>query len=263
MCLTGKAYAFFCVLLSALLHEAAHAAAAINQGYNSTSVTLMPYGAVLNSTDNLDKSSEVVIAAAGPIASFMLALITVAFWWLAPESFAYTKPFYLATLTVGVFNLIPVFPLDGSRIVLGLTKNRLQTLKLLKYSGIGFSFILLAFFVASAFNEINYTLGILAVFLFAGATAGTKSEMYIHILNNSPLSKAYGEGVREETVIISEDLILKRLIRLINNKSIKTFKLINGETKITATLSESEMLSIISKNKPTTALKNAVKIIKN
>lgn len=119
----GKGYAFLSSIAAVVLHELAHAVAAKNQGYVSGSITLLPYGAVLSTSEDLDRNSEVIIAAAGPICNFILAIITVALWWLIPACLPYTDDFYTANLTIGFFNLLPAYPLDGSRILLGLIKN--------------------------------------------------------------------------------------------------------------------------------------------
>jgi Zn-dependent protease len=258
MCLLGHALAFFSVLISALLHELAHAVAARNQGYTVSGITLMPYGAVLGSESLLDKNSEVIIAAAGPIASLALSLLTVAFWWLVPDSFYYTKPFYLASLTVGLFNLIPVFPLDGARIILGFSKNRMKALSVLKRTGICFSLILFICFIASAFFEINISFGILAIFLFIGATSGTKTEMYMHVLNSSPLVKNYSEGVKIERLLISADVPLRRIIKKVNSKTIKHFDIVDECGKITASVSEEDLLKLAACNKQFSTVKNAI-----
>lgn len=66
-----------------------------------------------------------IVGAAGPITNFILAVIFIlALNWIAPssESRLFTVLFLLfqVNLVLGLFNLIPIPPLDGSRVLGGL-----------------------------------------------------------------------------------------------------------------------------------------------
>lgn len=65
-----------------------------------------------------------IVGAAGPLMNFLAALVSAVLFrfvgQIAPL-FAHFLVFFCATnLILGIFNLIPIPPLDGSRIVLGL-----------------------------------------------------------------------------------------------------------------------------------------------
>lgn len=65
-----------------------------------------------------------IVGAAGPLMNFLAALASaVLFRFVGPTTplFAHFLVFFCATnLILGIFNLIPIPPLDGSRIVLGI-----------------------------------------------------------------------------------------------------------------------------------------------
>lgn len=70
------------------------------------------------------KRGIMIVGAAGPLTNFLAALLSAVlfrfFGALAPW-LAYFLFFFCATnLILGIFNLIPIPPLDGSRIVLGI-----------------------------------------------------------------------------------------------------------------------------------------------
>lgn len=249
---------FISTIMAVILHELAHMLMACERGYITNKITLLPYGAVLNNEDNLDNMSLLLIALAGPVANFLLAIITVSFWWLIPASYAVTEFFVKANLTIGIFNLIPVFPLDGARIVLALCNNTAKTLKVLKVCGIVFSMTLFAFFLLTAFFKINLTIGILAIFLYIGAVSGTNREMYAHIHKCSPFAKSYEHGVKHQVLYVSADIQLARILKMINTKSITTFVVMNDNKKI-AVLNEETIMKIITKNKLNDTLLNALK----
>lgn len=121
---------------SVLAHELAHSMVAISQGVPVRNITLFLFGGISNIQRNPPSPrAEFLITIVGPITSIALGLL---FIWLAstritPIDAALTNPELtiaqldpLATLLlwlgpinvlVGLFNLIPGFPLDGGRIL--------------------------------------------------------------------------------------------------------------------------------------------------
>ncbi len=69
---------------------------------------------------------ETIVAAAGPASNFLIALVFAAFVHLAPV-FSLPSSFIticasvvLINIALGLFNLVPIPPLDGSKILFGL-----------------------------------------------------------------------------------------------------------------------------------------------
>jgi Zn-dependent protease len=107
---------------SILFHELMHSLVAIRAGIRIPEITLFLFGGVSRISEEAhDPGAEVRIALAGPLGSFFLALV---FWILSTgiHSAAFMLPaifFYLAqvNLVLGLFNLVPGFPLDGGRVL--------------------------------------------------------------------------------------------------------------------------------------------------
>jgi Zn-dependent protease/CBS domain-containing protein len=105
---------------SLLLHEFSHCYVARRLGLEVRSVTLFIFGGVssLKGEPN-EPADEFRIAIVGPITSFTLAsvfgLAGLALWGTGAD----TAAFYLAVINaiLGVFNLLPGFPLDGGRVL--------------------------------------------------------------------------------------------------------------------------------------------------
>lgn len=243
--LLGRAQILICSVTAVILHEAGHAVAAKNRGYVMEKILLMPYGAVLCGGENFTRKDNIIIALSGPLVNLALILICVSLWWLFPESYNYTLTFVEVNTAILLFNLLPAFPLDGARVLTGIFKNRLKALKILRMSGLLISFILLAAFVVTAFYEINYTLGISAVFLAFGALSGTKKEAYVHISKNLPFTKNYNQPLEVKEYSVQAKIQLFKTVRLIKPDTLCVFKIYDGK-KLIATVKEDELESLIT-----------------
>ncbi len=109
-----------------VIHELAHSLVAVRSGIEIPEITLFLFGGVSSMAEEpADPQTELKVAIAGPLASFVLAgifwLITSAISGKAPG--LVTAVFeYLAYINIalGVFNLVPGYPLDGGRILRAL-----------------------------------------------------------------------------------------------------------------------------------------------
>jgi len=107
---------------SVLLHELGHALIASSQGIAVRDITLFLFGGVSNIVDEPRTArEELFMAAVGPLVSIMLsgalALLHLFLRGVSQPLAALTL--YLAgiNLSLGLFNLIPGFPLDGGRVL--------------------------------------------------------------------------------------------------------------------------------------------------
>jgi Zn-dependent protease len=110
--------------LSLLAHELAHSVVAVTRGIPVRSITFFLFGGMAETTrDSRTPGEEFLIAIAGPVCSFLLAGLFFFLWitgagqdWPAPltGSAAYVA---VLNLVLGVFNLLPGFPMDGGRVL--------------------------------------------------------------------------------------------------------------------------------------------------
>lgn len=117
---TVTAMLFFASILA---HEIAHALVAKAQGGEVERITLFIFGGVAQiGEEPKSPGREIVMASAGPLTSLLIAGLTYAAWGVTNTSMPwwFTAPLeYLAAINlfVGVFNLLPGFPLDGGRVL--------------------------------------------------------------------------------------------------------------------------------------------------
>lgn len=168
------------VFAAVLWHEAAHAAAAASLGYRVRELELLPFGGVarIERIGEAGSTSEIIMAAAGPLASLVMAAVIYFMSVRAPE-WAVMLDFYLrVNLMLALFNLLPGLPLDGGRILRALLATRwdftsatavvVNTGKLISLGLVAVT--TLDFWLTGTFNVTFFAA---AVFLYAAARTET------------------------------------------------------------------------------------------
>ena len=104
--------AYLCVIP----HEYGHALVAKKLGYKAIDITLWPYAGLASIDGDWYKHPrhEILIALAGPGVNFFLGSIFI--WFVQPE-LSIVGFFFVFNFLLGCFNLLPLYPMDGGRIV--------------------------------------------------------------------------------------------------------------------------------------------------
>lgn len=112
---------------SVLLHEVGHALAARHFGIRTRQILLLPIGGVAQlEGEPRTPKQELLIALAGPAVNFVIAA-ALSVWMVlgfVPTS-GLLASVLVANLSIGLFNLLPAFPMDGGRVLRALLAERL------------------------------------------------------------------------------------------------------------------------------------------
>jgi len=163
-------------------HEFGHAAVTLRHGGRVRQITLMVFGGV----DHEDASpgQQITMALAGPAVSLMLAAISAGLSlinWLPVDALAALRVFALMNLVLGVFNLLPAYPLDGGRVLRGALALRLAPLDATRAAVIvGRAFALVG--AALSITHRDPILMILAGYLFFAGGADEAAGRLRHAL---------------------------------------------------------------------------------
>lgn len=139
-CLTRQIEIYGILMLFAFFHELGHLVAGIILGFKPQSLSISPVGLSVAFDIKADDYNEkirkgnilalkkLVIALSGPAVNFFIVIIFMLFDW---NFFNISREFVIySNILIGLFNLIPIYPLDGGRIL----KNLLHIIDGLKNS---------------------------------------------------------------------------------------------------------------------------------
>lgn len=246
---TGQGVSFIIYTLSALVHEIGHSITAGEIGYKLNRITLMPYGAIVSGdTDFFKPSDQLKIALSGPAVNLLIALIFVAFWWIFPESYAFTDQVVMANFSIALINFLPVFPLDGGRILYSLLaiKFSKKTARIVSRTiGIIFAGLPLCAFVLTCFHKINLSLLFFGLFVIFGVFDKRPENAYVKaytVLSVEKLKK----GVPVKKTAVDDGVTVKKMISLLDNQAVNELE-VYSQGKKRATLSQERINGIIEK----------------
>ena len=222
---------------SVLLHELGHSIVAIRYGVPVPRIALFIFGGISEiATEPPSAGVEFWIAVAGPIVSFALALI---FWELRPflvnagPLLALAKYLAILNFVLGVFNLVPGFPLDGGRvfrsIMWGFTRNFRRSSAIATVTGrfFGFSFIFLGVWQALTGNTFNgLWIALIGWFLESAAASQDQLQVLKDLLGGHKVS----EVMSQDFPRISSDVSLQELVdKSVLAQGRRSFVVSNGE----------------------------------
>jgi Zn-dependent protease/CBS domain-containing protein len=178
---SGASTAVYVVALfaSVLLHELGHALVARRHGIATIEIVMFPIGGVSRPERALQPREELWIALAGPLVNFLIAGALLA-WMTAQHGFVaieqLTQPtdtnlierIALGNLILGVFNLLPAYPMDGGRVLrslLALRKSEAEATRIAAGAGQGLAILL----GLAGLLWGNFMLVFVALFVYLGA----------------------------------------------------------------------------------------------
>jgi Zn-dependent protease len=156
---------------SVAIHELAHAFVAVRSGGRVRDITLMLLGGV-SQIEQMPKRPplEALMAFAGPLTSFVLGAVLLAFERLPLAPDVHFGLYYLGRLNIvlALFNLLPAFPLDGGRILRALLATRMGMLRATRVAAITGKIIAIVLGLVGALGG-NFLLLLIALFVYGGA----------------------------------------------------------------------------------------------
>jgi Zn-dependent protease/predicted transcriptional regulator len=208
------------LFVSVLLHELAHSLVARRRGLPVKNITLFIFGGVSNiEQEPKSPGIEFQMAVVGPLTSLVIGFVCFLLQLPLRGSNSPLEGilFYLAVTNVllGVFNLIPGFPLDGGRvlrsIVWRITGSMRQATRVASITGqiIAYLFILLGIWLFFTGNILNgIWLGFIGWFLLSAAQSANAQVMLESVLRGVTV----GEVMNPKPATVPANISLQQLV---------------------------------------------------
>lgn len=209
------AVAALLLFVSVALHELAHSLVARRYRLAIVSITLYIFGGVSQmKSEPPDPAAEFRIALAGPLASFVLAFLFLLGYLAAAGELAKALFLYLSQLNfvVGVFNLIPGFPMDGGRVVRAFIWKRSRDFFSATRKAAGYGQKVALFFVV---------FGLLS--LFAGLTGGLWLMLIGWFLHSAAQASYQQAGIQQTLAGVKvRDIMTREVVTISSAMAVGT-----------------------------------------
>lgn len=191
------------ILISILLHELTHSLVAQKYGLIVSEIELFLFGGVSKIEKEPETpKSEMVIAMVGPLSSLIIGFSFLIVVFLSPiilSPIIYVSLLYtgISNIGLGLFNLIPAFPIDGGRVLRAFLWYRrrdiLSATKTASRVGSFFAYGLMVYGVLQAFL-FGFFNGFWLVLIGSYLNRQTK-QAYIQVKNEAILSTLYAKEI--------------------------------------------------------------------
>lgn len=230
-----------------LIHESGHLLAAAGFKMGVSYLGILPFGIVirLNEEHRRGKNQRILVAAAGPIASFLGAAVIFLCRSLLPE--AVFSFLFCANLCLGAFNLLPISNFDGGRILFYLLSDAFGSI--IGYHRVLFASWLCIAAMAALGGAVLYTTrwnpSLLMISCFFCYKLWAESGYERLTMTQNAIDyrrKPEGSGVfPARTLAVREDVPLRRLLKYFSASRYCIVHIVDRDMKLKTTLTEQQI----------------------
>lgn len=251
-CFFGLGKLLFSYFICLVFHEMVHFFVAKKLGYKLGKIRLSITGAVLDAKqDEFAFKDEILIAISAPLVNLAVGFLLVSFWWIVPESYNFLQDLAVINFAIFGFNILPFFPLDGGRVLLGFLSKKTQrkkALKLCQAVTICASILLFIIFVFSLFVSPFFSLGVCAINLFVSAIVEDKNAVYHKLFyTERKLQKSKNGGIEGQEIIVHKSVRFASMLKMLDARHFTTFVLVDENFNVVAKVKENQLAELIEK----------------
>ncbi len=268
---SGAAFGILATLLLfgiVVMHELGHSLAAQHYGVSVKQIVLLPIGGVAQLARIPENPvQELVIAIAGPLVNFALAIVltlvglgigvsvgldTMIFEMGGFSPLGLFSYIFASNLFLGLFNLLPAFPMDGGRVLRALMAMKLDYARATSIAvTIGQT---LAWLLGLwGFLQGNLFLIFIAVFIYMGAGHEGQTVQLRKILGGLSVDQAYSRDLD----VLHRDATLREAIALTLNTFQADFPVCDGE-KLVGIITHTRLVEALNRNGPDVPLEQVM-----
>lgn len=244
----GFGYSFFVAFFWIVLHETSHIIAARCLGIDNIKMHFIPMGTYIESKmfDETKPKEDIIISFAGPLVNIIMAILLYKVYTVFPSDIVKTS--FNTNLVLGVFNLIPAFPLDGARILRAVLSRKIMYKRANKITvncSLVAGFLLLGYFIfLLSLGKVNLSLGLIAVLIITISYKERERIMYIIMGDIIRKKRRFLKDnyIENKTISVYYKKDLITVLGLVDKNKYNLFTLLDEEMKVIDVVTEYEIL---------------------
>jgi stage IV sporulation protein FB len=262
------------LFVSVTLHELGHSLQTLKFGVQVKDILLMPLGGVAQIEEIPEEpQKELRIAIAGPLINFAIAALLISIAGILNARALTTieellnslgqanwtgmlSYLTMANLGLGLFNLIPAYPMDGGRILRALLAMRLdyaQATAIAVKIGQGLAFLLGLW----GFMNASFTLVLIAIFVWMGAGQEGRQVEVKNVLSDMTVRQAMSQTPQA----LTEHETLEKAVQLTLNGMQSDFPVLDAHhSHLVGFLTAADLLKALKSHGEMTRISDVMRI---
>lgn len=254
---------FFVLFIVTTIHELSHIMVSKAYGAKLQKVIIYPIGemAIIGDMLLIKSIKRMVIILAGPIVNIVLGFILLNFSHNEHIKFIST-----ANFCIGLFNIMPIYPLDGGRLMHTLFSDIIGVLNsndlILKISKVFIIIIIMLGIIQVVLYPYNISLICIGLYL----QSNIKKEEFNLCLNFFEVIFLKGAfidkngGISTKMVTVSENVTINNVLKYLKSSSLCRIYIVDKQQKCLGDITESQLLNYVLDNGVQYSIKNVIKI---
>lgn len=236
-----------------LVHEMGHLAAANGFGWRVREVQLLPFGGVLvvDELGTAPTREELIVSLAGPLQHIWMILVALLMKWVDVGASSWWDYFIEANLMIGLFNLIPVMPLDGGKVMQSLLGYLLSYHNTILYTAWISMILSLAIIVIAIIQLISGHLPlnilVIGIFLLVSNWYAYRQLPYhffrFLIGRGNRMSQLLSRGTLAQPIVITRHRTMAETLKLFMREKYHLIYIVGETGRIQAVLPEQQLVS--------------------
>ncbi|WP_261304836.1 M50 family metallopeptidase [Paenibacillus andongensis] len=236
-----------------LVHELGHLAAASGFGWRVREVQLLPFGGVLivDELGTAPTREELIVSLAGPLQHVWMILIALLMKWVDVGASSWWDYFIEANIMIGLFNLIPVMPLDGGKVMqslLGYLLSYHNTILYTTWISMILSLAIIAIAIIQLISgHLPLNILVIGIFLLVSNWYAYRQLPY-HFFRflmgrGTRMSRLLSRGTLAQPIIITRHRTMAETLKLFMREKYHLIYIVGETGRIQAVLPEQQLVS--------------------
>ncbi|GFP77262.1 M50 family metallopeptidase [Clostridium fungisolvens] len=234
-----------------MLHEMTHYIVAKWMNLSIDNFKIHPFGTALELSDfdGLTHKEEILLSISGPAFNFIMFGILYMAYKVVPAEFINNS--MEINLVLGMFNLLPAYPLDGSKILRTLLSSRMFYKKahiITSYISYGVGIIGIGIFIYLSTIHI-FNLSVLLTSCFILFITYNEKRKVMYIIMGDIIKKRTRLGKKKyiynKTISVHFKLGLINVLGLVDKNKFNTFYILDDELRLTDVIHEDELIEAL------------------